>query len=321
MSDCDHSAADYSDYEEDSRDTGSDFSNTEGVKSVVTAVGTETAQNISQTTDPGPSTSAPAPVESVDLPAQILEALGGSKEKEEVYGPKIPEEISKRWGRIIVEGLGKEQKQELIEKFLIPENFKSLKAPKLNAEISAVLSDSSRQRDKRMEKSQNILGLAIAGLSKLTASLISSDMEKLAVIKQIADISQLLADLHYENTSSRRKIILPSLDKKFTNMIQDVNRDSHLFGENLGEKIKASKSAEKSGLQIKRSYTAATSTSKKYTPRQGNWKGPPRQQGSRPNRQGGLRNRAPPQPPRRTTSDRYQAPPPKANNRPPRKQQ
>ncbi|XP_063387609.1 uncharacterized protein LOC134673541 [Cydia fagiglandana] len=326
VSDCNSSAGNYySDYEEVSEASASDYSNAEEIKSVVVPVENSVDAQATQPPAPepvaGPSNVTPeAP--SMELPANILEALGGSKEKEEVFGPNVPEEIAKRWGRIAVEGLGKEEKEELTEKFLIPENFKLLKAPKLNAEIAAVMSESSKQRDKRMEKAQNQLGLAIAGLSKLTGSLISENLEKLAIIKQIADVSQLLADLHSENTTSRRKIILPSLDKKFTNMMQDVKRDSYLFGENLGEKIKASKSAEKSGLQIKRSYTSnVPPTSKKYTSRQGNWRGPPRQQGSRTNKPGGYRPRAPPQHPRRTTSEKYQPSSSKRDSRQPRKHQ
>ncbi|XP_047987139.1 uncharacterized protein LOC125226992 [Leguminivora glycinivorella] len=320
-----------SDYEAVSEASASDYSNTEELKSVIVpvetldpnsapALPTESPPTSGSAADPSTSIPEAPPV---TLPDNILEALGGTKEKEEKFGPNVPDEIAKRWGRITVEGLGKEEKEELTEKFLVPENFKLLKAPKLNAEIATVMSESSRQRDKRMEKSQNQLGLAIAGLSKLTGSLISENLDKLAIIKQIADVSQLLADLHSENTNSRRKIILPSLDKKFTSMMQDVKRDSYLFGENLGEKIKASKSAEKSGLQIKRSYTSnPPPTSKKYTPRQGNWRAPPRQQGSRANKPGGYRDRdrtRAPQHPRRTTSDKYQQSSYKRDNRQQRK--
>lgn len=39
-------------------------------------------------------------------------------------------------------------------------------------------------------------------------------------------------------------------------------RNNYLFGANLGEKIKANKTAEKSGLQIKRSDASATSSRK-----------------------------------------------------------
>lgn len=53
-------------------------------------------------------------------------------------GPASKEEIAKRWGRILVEGMTKETKEPIIKKTL-PENFCLAKAPKLYLEISTVL--------------------------------------------------------------------------------------------------------------------------------------------------------------------------------------
>lgn len=241
--------------------------------------------------EPGPSTSKDtvlAVTTQESLPQEILEALGELKGKDEVFGPPIPDEIAKRWGSILVDGLTREQKQEGLEKSLVPENFKLAKAPLLNPEIIPVLSDSVKNRDKLLEKGQNHLGYGIAGLTNLACSIIDGDTDKIDLLKKISDVNKILLDLHYENTKTRRKLVITSLDKKFTQLIADVKRDTYLFGANLGEKIKASKTAERSGLQIKRSETAPTS--RRYT-QQGNWRGPPRSQGQHTRRQGGQRPR------------------------------
>lgn len=252
----------------------------------------ETGLSIS-VADPVPSTSQLAEnnptVESVGLPGDILDVLGESKEKPEVFGPIIQEEIAKRWGHILCEGLNKDQKKALGEKICVPENFQLVKAPKLNPEISAVLVESTRNRDKRLESAQNYLGLGISAVTALTSSLIEKDMDKMDIIKRLSETNQILLDLHYENTINRRKLITYTLDKKFQEIVQDVKRDTMLFGENLTDKIKASKSAERSGLQMKKATTTETSTSKKQPYRQGNWRGPPRHT-QRGNRQGGTRN-------------------------------
>lgn len=245
------------------------------------------------TVDPVPSTSqlteSNPTSESVSLPGDILDALGESKEKPEVFGPMIPEEISKRWGRILCEGLNKDQKKALGEKICVPENFQLVKAPKLNPEISAVLIESTRNRDKRLEAAQNYLGLGISAVTALTSSLIEKDMDKMDIIKRLSETNQILLDLHFENTINRRKLITYTLDKKFQDVVQDVKRDKMLFGENLTEKIKASQSAERSGRQMKKADTTEASTSRKPPYRQGNWRGPPRH-AQRGNRQGGTRN-------------------------------
>ncbi|KAI5651343.1 hypothetical protein NE865_00587 [Phthorimaea operculella] len=254
-------------------------------------------------TNPGTSTSN----EVTPLPDDILEALGNPKGKEEVFGPKIPEEIAKRWGRVLVDGLTKEQKQEIIEKSLIPDNFRLVKAPLLNQEIIPVLSEAARNRDKLLEKSQNQLGLGISGLTNIASDIIEDKTNKIELLKKLSEISQIFLDLHYEDTKRRRKLITSSLDKKFLNMISDVKRDTYLFGVNLSEKMKASKSAERSGLQIKRTDQIALSSRKQHY-QQGNWRNPPRAPAQRAHRQGG-KNRYASQPSRR---------PPPPPDRPPR---
>uniref|UniRef100_A0A2A4K087 Uncharacterized protein n=1 Tax=Heliothis virescens TaxID=7102 RepID=A0A2A4K087_HELVI len=221
------------------------------------------------------------------LPPEILEALGDSTGKEEILGPAINEEISKRWGRILVEGMTKEMKEVTLKTTLTPENFTLSKAPKLNLEMSAIISDSIKHRDKLLEKAQNQLGLGIAGLSNLASSLIKEDQPKLVILKKLSEVSKIFLDLHYENSQHRRKLITSALDKKFTATINDLKRDSFLFGMDLGEKIKATKMAEKSGLQIKRNNFSVPSTSRQ----QGNWRGPPRFQSTKGTKPGGQKPR------------------------------
>lgn len=154
-------------------------------------------------------------------------------------------------GKILVEGLAKGQKEALIAKTLIPENFQLAKAPKLNAEVASVLVDSAKNRDKRLEVMQNQLG---SGIADLTSDLVSKDLSKLEIIKRISEVNQIFLDLHHEETMNRRRLIIPMLDRSFIKIIEGVKRDKYLFGDNLVENIKNTKSLEKSGLQIKNLY-------------------------------------------------------------------
>ncbi|KAI5633289.1 hypothetical protein NE865_13992 [Phthorimaea operculella] len=254
----------------------------------------------------------------VIIAQDILDALGESKRKEIPLGVKVPDEISKRWGRILTDGLSREHKQELVAKMLIPENFQLLKAPVLNQEIAAVLTESSRNRDKRLEKAQNQLGIGLAGITSLMSSLIEGkEVETVEIVKKLSETGQILLDLHYENTVNRTKLITPILDKKFLSLIQDVKRDSHLFGDNLGGTIKATKTAEKSGLQIKKYGYAPASSSKKSTAQTGSWRGPPRQQGQRAARPTASRSRGAAPAPRRAQHAAERPHPAPPTTRPP----
>lgn len=306
-------------------DSDHSFSSNQGLQSVVSIPLEPEVDGLSptiQTNMANAADTSEAPVLALDN--DILDALGISKTKPETFAPKIRDEISERWGRIIVDGLSKESLQKLMESIHIPENFKLLKAPELNTEISTVLSQTSRNRDKRLEKNQNHLGKGIAAITNLMSMLINAEMEKTDIIKKLSEIGQLLLDLHCQNTYSRRKLITFSLDKKFLTMIQGVKRDSFLFGEKLGDKIKANKSAERSGFQIKRSFEPQQSTSS-YRPNQqpvhqGNWRGPSKPQShTQRGRRGGHRFQATAQASRRppVTTDRYNTPPAKTNNNKP----
>lgn len=270
-----------------------------------------TPQDLLQNDDPLPGPSSDVATQPESLPPEILDALGDPQSKEEVMGPAINNEISKRWGRVIIEGMTKEAKESIIHKTLIPENFRLAKAPKLNLEIAAVLGDTVKNRDKLLEKSQNHLGLGIAGLTNLASELIDKDLDKVYLLKKLSEVSQIFLDLHFENTKTRRKLITNSLDKKFNSIVADVKRDEFLFGAGLGEKIKATKTAERSGFQIKRTDNHLRSNNVS----QGNWRGPPRNQAvARVPRQGGQRNRHQPYPSYHQQATRRQPP---TTNRPP----
>ena len=155
---------------------------------------------------PQPSTSTLTPGTSAELstlPVEILEALGNPKGREEVFGPNIPEEIAERWGRVLVDGIAKEQKPQVTEKCLIPSNFRLAKAPVLNPEILPVLTDAAENRDKLMEKSQNQLGLGILELTYLASVIIRDYMNKIEILKKISEISQIFLDLHHKDTTRK----------------------------------------------------------------------------------------------------------------------
>jgi hypothetical protein len=236
----------------------------------VASVQTNPAQSTTLTDMDKPSTSA--------LPQEILSMLGEAKKLDEPLGEHIPDELSERWGKILMDGLAKELKQSLTDKMPIPGNFLLARAPKLNPEVAAVINDSARNRDIRLEKAQNQLGRGIAGLANLTKDVIRSDLNKLEIIKKISEVTQILLDLHYEESINRNKLLVPLLDKKFWNTIKGIKRDEYLFGEKLGDKIKNSKDIEKSGQQIKKSFTFHPAFQhRKQAAQPGNARAPPRQ--------------------------------------------
>ncbi|XP_073957119.1 uncharacterized protein [Choristoneura fumiferana] len=250
-------------------------------------VATDTPDDLPKTQDQ-PMDSTPQQTEPsleetlVELDAEFLAALGDPADDIPTYGEKIQQDLALRWLPLLCKGIPKDKKEILTKEHTIPENCKFLRAPTLNAEISAAISDIARARDKKLEINQNQLGLGISAVGKGLSLLLTNDdkHKKIQAIKSIADGCRILADLHYNETQGRIKLITPGLDKAFLHVIQDVKRDETLFGEKLSEKIKSSKTIEKQGLQIKKTPVPLKTTAGGATqsqpstsrPRnQGNW--------------------------------------------------
>lgn len=226
-----------------------------------------------------------------DLDPDILSALGEVSEDVPKFGEKIHDNLARLWLPILRKGIEKEAKEKLMKQYQIPENCTLLQAPKLNPEIAATISDTTRTKDKRVESAQQQLGLGITALNKGLSLLLENGAERVKAIKFLSDSSRLLCDLHHVETDVRKKFMTPGLDKAFLNLIQDVDRDETLFGQTLSDKIKASKAIEKQGLQIKKPAPVKTTTSSAQPtssrPRsQVNWSGPSRYASNRGGRGG-----------------------------------
>ncbi|XP_047989874.1 uncharacterized protein LOC125229135 [Leguminivora glycinivorella] len=234
---------------------------------------------------------APVPetAEVPDLDPELVTALGEATDDKPKFGDKIHEKLASLWPPLLRKGLPSEAKEKLKNEYLIPENCTLLQAPKLNPEISAAITEMVRNRDKKLEASQQQLGLGITAVNRSLSILLASD-DKVTAIKLLSDSCRILSDLHFGETQTRIKLITPGLARPFLNVIQDEERDELLFGSKLAEKIKASKAIEKQGLQIKKPVPAVKNTpassSSTPVPRnqyqfQGNWAGPTRYQSNR----------------------------------------
>ncbi|XP_063622358.1 uncharacterized protein LOC134794476 [Cydia splendana] len=258
---------------------------------------------------------------SAEIPVEpdLLMALGESTDDIPEFGKPIHDSLASLWLPLLKKGLLKENKEKLLKSYLIPENCKLLQSPKLNAEISAAVSEIVRGRDKKLSGFQQQLGAGITALNKGMEILLNSD-NKAQALTHFSDSCRILTDLHCASTKDRIKLITPSLEKNILHVIQDSERDDTLFGNALSEKIKASKAIQRQGHQIKKTvpYQPSTSgfrqsTANRYTP-PGNWRGPPRY--FYPNSRGGRGSQTRMTTPRRSYNYSYSTTPPAAKPAP-----
>ncbi|KAL4707539.1 hypothetical protein ACJJTC_000291 [Scirpophaga incertulas] len=78
-------------------------------------------------------------------------------------------------------------------------------------------------------------------------TLLKSD-NKSRALKQLSNSCPTLdRSSYFPFTKDRIKLVVPSLEKNIVHVIHDVERDETLFGNSLGEKIKACKAIGKTG--------------------------------------------------------------------------
>ncbi|KAI8435967.1 hypothetical protein MSG28_004126 [Choristoneura fumiferana] len=234
----------------------------------------------------------------------VLLILGDPAEEINKFGPEINENIASRWTPILKKGLGKEEKDTITKQYQVPSNCTLLQSPKLNPEINSAISDAAKNRDKKLESTQQQLGVGLTALGRaMTLAITDYDKEKMTVIKHMNNAARILTDLHFNETRGRKLLITPTLDKNFLELVKDVGHDEYLYGKNLSENIKTLKSIENSSKTIKKPEqprgSAYTSSGKQ---KQGNAYNPPRyQQRFTPSPRGAARGgfRKPLPPPRR----------------------
>lgn len=190
------------------------------------------------------------------LDPEILQILGDDPSNLKEYGEHLHKDLATRWSYIVTNGLNKEIKQELLKKYLTPENCKNLKAPKLNLEVKAALNDFSVKRDSYNQMKQNQLSSALTAIGSALNVILSSNQQLQQLIQPLSDAARLICDCHYKESVSRRFDITKTLNKETKDMVKNSKIDEYLFGSDLADQLKSHKAIAKSGSEMKAVSTA-----------------------------------------------------------------
>lgn len=190
---------------------------------------------------------------------ELLQALGDTEPEAKEFGEDLHPDVATRLQNILLNGLKKEAKEELIKKYLCPKNVQFAKAPTLNPEIEVMLAENCRLRDKRLLNKQDQLGRALSALGMAMTHLLKKNSDISEVVRTLNDAGKLIADSHYTETDTRRSVIIPLVEKSLIDPFKSRKRDGFLFGESLGEVVKNSRGIKKTSQLIQ--ATASTSRS------------------------------------------------------------
>lgn len=214
------------------------------------------------------------------LDDEILRILGDDPSTHKSYGEDIHKDLTVRFEHVATNGLTKEARQELQDKYLPPSNCTLIDGPDLNPEIKAAISETVVKRDKSIEIKQKQIANAISCIGKAMIQLLSIEGKNTILIKFLMDASRILCDCQYLDSVTRRNFILGTIKKDMKDQLQTTKIDRFLFGKDLGETLKTAKAISKSGADLKFNSSAKPSqaTGKKTNSlpaKNLNWKAPP----------------------------------------------
>lgn len=169
-----------------------------------------------------------------------------------LFAPPLHDDIATRWDVILRKGLDSDKRAEVILRYAPPENCKNIIPPNLNLHVKGALSESNEKRDARLANLQKQVGAGVAAIGKVLSSLYQKGEEgDRENIQALSDAGRLLADVHYQETLSRRDLVLLNINKDLKDTLSNSPPDEWLFGANLEEVIKAKKTIDLSSQQLK----------------------------------------------------------------------
>ena len=183
----------------------------------------------------------------------------------------------------------------MIEDHVPPKNCLYFDPPKLNEEINVSLNETSSKRDGRLVEKQNKITACLALLGSnivddINDKKLNNDAQKLyttqaSLLRKLSEATRLLADLQRDETLTRRSLILATINSSLKEALESSMAHEWLFGQKLGERLKAAKTIEKSGKDLMEKS--------KNPGKPKNSKAPPRRQPFKSKTWGGFQNNFP----------------------------
>lgn len=207
------------------------------------------------------------------LDRKLLEAIGKCLDAEKKLGPAIHNDILVRWKGILKEGLRKKERENIFNKYPVPENCAIIEPPELNPEVKASLLEPIIARDKRMVEKQKDVSLCLAAVGLIISNLLKGvSPDNTLLLTTLSDVSRNLVHLQRQESTTKRVIILAHLNAAMKDTLNATIMDEWLFGKELEATLKTAKLLECSSKELKPAEKVSTSSQQAK-----NWKGPPRQ--------------------------------------------
>ncbi|CAG9773284.1 unnamed protein product [Ceutorhynchus assimilis] len=178
---------------------------------------------------------------------QVPECWGEDPEVGKINYFDLHPQLTKRVNYIASNGLDKETQNHLANKYPSPKGV-HIGPPILNPEVVATMGPTGLTKDKFQISFQEENAKGISNLLYAVNKLINDEREevpKAEYIELLSDTTRHYTNLQHKLSLQRRSFINQNLNKLVVDLSVTTPVDTFLYGENLGERIKTAKAAEK----------------------------------------------------------------------------
>lgn len=180
---------------------------------------------------------------------RVEELLGANPTIDNSFGPEIINNLAIRWQSYLTEGLDKETKSLILDKWKIPQNCVNLRAPTLNEEVAALLHANEIRKDGVFRALQSNLGKALGCLGNIiTKNLQMSESQETS---ELIEMGKILCDLHHSLSNHRKYRLNGFLNEEFQKVAQKSKIDTLLFGSDFTEQCKTAKIVKTTSTELK----------------------------------------------------------------------
>ena len=133
----------------------------------------------------------------------------GVLEASNAFEISLDKSLALHWGNWIKNGIQQEWIEKLLKNYVRTPEFE---APNLNMEITSILSESAVERDRFLANNQQLTGSALMAIgSALTMVIQEEELDKYTLMERLSHASNLVTQIHYNQTASRKALIYPVL--------------------------------------------------------------------------------------------------------------
>ncbi|XP_063975164.1 uncharacterized protein LOC135161490 [Diachasmimorpha longicaudata] len=183
----------------------------------------------------------------------VLKAFGLNAEDTPFKEVKHNPALISSWGKWSKQGLPEEKKKEILEQYDRKGEL-YCEAPKINLELTPLLTEIAKKRDDHFLHTQNCVGTALSSLGAAISMMIDPPEEGIreeVFTDLLSHTGQILADIFHQQRVARRSFITPLFNKSIKSTVDSLGSDEWLYSAALRDKVKDAKDMEKICSEIK----------------------------------------------------------------------